>query len=404
MNNINCVAENQCVGCGVCFKLCPHSAIRLFDDNLGFKRPSLNEKQCIECGLCIKKCAAQHDSVLSYPRASYAVSLRNTEFLKKSSSGGAFWGIASAFVKKGGLVVGAKLFYENGLFFCKHIICSNEAELALVQGSKYFQSDSWSVFPEIKQLLQKNKILFSGTACQIAALKKYIGENDNLFTVEILCHGVPSEKMFNDFINFQNKKVEGKIVNYFFRDKEKFCGYEAKIIFEKKGKMYSKFIPSTLNSFTYFFLKGALMRPSCYSCQFSNEKRIGDVTVGDFWGVERNCPELLLDGVFSPKKGISFLLVNSSKGYDLLVMGKDNLNVKEVDYDAIKKGNSQFSNPCVPFVEREKVLQIYRNEGWYGVDKFFHKLLGMKFFWFKVMSLIPYTIRLKIKFFFAKFR
>ena len=401
MNNIK---ENQCVGCGVCFELCPQGAILFSDDNLGFKRPRLDEKKCVECGLCQKKCIAKNDSVLTFPKAFYAVSLKNGDLLRKSSSGGAFWGMASTFLKKGGLVVGARLFYEDGLFSCKHIVCSNETDLALVQGSKYFQSDSWSVFPEIKRLLQKKKILFSGTACQVAALKKYIGENDNLFTVEILCHGVPSEKMFNDFVKFQNKKIKGKIINYLFRDKEKFCGYEAKIIFEKKGKIHYKFIPSTLNSFTYFFLKGALMRPSCYSCQFSNEKRIGDMTVGDFWGVEKNCPNLLLDGVFSPRKGISFLLVNSSKGSDLLVMGKDNLNVKEVDYDAIKKGNSQFSNPCVPFAEREKILEIYRNEGWYGVDKFFHKLIGMKFFWFKVMSLIPYTIRLKIKHIFASSR
>ena len=300
--------KSNCCGCTACESICTHNAITMQPDALGFLYPIVDADKCVECGLCEKTC--QFNSCYkrydNYDEPSvYALRHKEQEQLMRSQSGGTFFGIAQHVLNKGGIIYGAAF---NNSWRVTHQKATNPEELEKLRMSKYVQSDIRGVFKQVKEDLKNgNTILFSGTACQIAGLKASIPSrlHQNLICTDIICHGVPSPKVWEDYIKYLETRYKSKIVRACFRDK-RFGWHGAKETFKfANGKEVARYTSNML------YFTGKSMRESCANCKFTNLKRIGDITIGDFWGIPKDSP------YEKDKKGVSLVLINSDKGKKL---------------------------------------------------------------------------------------
>ncbi|MFR9239388.1 MAG: Coenzyme F420 hydrogenase/dehydrogenase, beta subunit C-terminal domain [Clostridium baratii] len=392
----------QCCGCGSCINICPKNAITMKDDEYGFNYPIIDQNKCIRCGLCKKVCAYQSDDKGNSPIAVYAAALKESNSLKRSASGGVFFEVAKTILKEGGIVIGCSMETENNNLHPSHIIIDSEKDLIKLQGSKYVQSDTKFVFREIEKNLKSGiKVLFSGTPCQNAALKKYLEnkEYDNLYLIDIICHGVPSTSIFKDYISFYNKKLDGNIKGFYFRDKSCGWGLRARVVYKKNGKELSKVLPIQFSSYYALFLQSEIYRENCYSCKYANKYRFSDLTLGDFWGIGEVHPEYLNRnyGKLDEEKGISCVLVNSEKGMRLMQCIKDNIILYESEFQKVAKNNGQLIQPSKKGKNRDKLLKTYSEKGYAGLDDLYYNLLGKKKYIYFVWNLIPYKIRKLIK-------
>ena len=389
--------KSECCGCGTCQLVCPKQAISMIEDQYGFIYPHIDYSKCISCHLCQNTCAYQNYNKTNSPLEVYALSLKDMNLLYKTASGGVFGGMAKEWINKGGLVIGASLYYSNNRLNLKHVCVDNMESLDKLLGSKYVQSNLNNIFVETKQYLELGKkILFSGTPCQISALKSYLRkEYINLVTVDLICHGVPNQKMFQEYIACEEKK-ENKVINNFkFRDKEKGWGLNAKIIYKDKK---DKIIKSFDSSFYKLFLDCEIYRENCYSCPYANEFRQGDLTIGDYWGIEIAHPEYLKpSGHLDQQKGISVLLVNTEKGKSLFEQNKDNYYYYISSFDKVSKHNKQLNHPSEKGQKRAKLLDIYIRKGYKGIEQYFWRekqkemiVNGIKY---HLHNDIPYPIR-----------
>lgn len=297
----------DCCGCTACVSICSHNAITMIPDSLGFLYPKVNSKLCVNCGLCEKVCQF-HEDYMRYdnfetPNA-YQYRLLQNEQLLKSQSGGAFFTIADKFIAKGGVVYGAAF---TKTWKVTHQKANDDKTLSALRMSKYVQSDMIGIFKDVKEQLKIGiRVLFSGTACQIAGLKSFIPNrlHQNLFCIDIVCHGVPSPKIWADYILYLQKTRQSKIVKACFRDKRfGWHGARESFLFENGKEEFRR-----TNNYLYF--SGLSMRESCSHCHYTNLKRVGDITVGDQWGIAKDSP-------YEDDKGLSLVLVNSEKGEQL---------------------------------------------------------------------------------------
>lgn len=313
-----------CNGCQVCANVCPKSAISMVDNEKGFKYPVIDKEKCVDCGLCDKKCPVlnKKDAPQNTPLA-YACYNNNEEIRAKSSSGGVFTLLAEYIIENGGVVVGAA-FDES--FLVRHIIVDNKEDLAKLRTSKYLQSDVGFVYKETKALLNEGKtVLFTGTPCQVNGLLTYLGRDyDNLFTQDIVCHGVPSPKVWNKYLEYRKAKDNADPVYINFREKIRgWNNYSVNIKYEN-----GSYEGSPANDlYMQAFLRDASLRESCYSCSFKSKSRAVDITLADFWGVEGVVPQL------NDNKGISLVIVHSEKGKTLIDKIADKMFSMEVDFE-----------------------------------------------------------------------
>lgn len=338
-NTIEFVEKNKCCGCEACVQRCPKKAIQFKENNEGFYYPIIDEGKCIKCGLCSKVCPQLEQSAkqseTKFPKA-YAVQNKDEKVIMKSTSGGMFSLLAEYVFKNHGVVAGAA-YDEN--FNVHHIIAKNKVDLEKIRGSKYVQSRINDVFIKVESELKKGTlVLFSGTPCQIAGLKKYLMVNyDNLILCDIVCHGVPSNKLFRKYIEYLNSKFKSKVVQYDFRNKEKKgWGLISKVITDN-NKVY--YIEPEFDPYYYHFLAGDIYRESCYKCKYANYKRESDITMGDYWGVIKIHPELF------GEKGCSLVLVNSTKGEKLIQKISNNAEVIETDLEFASIINKNLKKP-----------------------------------------------------------
>lgn len=297
----------DCCGCTACESVCTHNAITMRPDALGFLYPIVDHNKCVECGLCEKVCQFH----VEYKRYSnyevpmvFGLRLKDAEQLSRSQSGGAFWAIARHFIDNGGVVYGAA--FDSSWRVVHRKACNNK-ELELLRMSKYVQSDMRGVFRKVKEdLKQGRSVLFSGTACQVAGLKACVPPNlhSSLLCIDIICHGVPSPRIWEDYIAYLCTRYNSRIVKACFRDK-RFGWHSAKEAYEFEN---GKRIVRQTNNFLYF--NGLSMRKSCSDCKFTNLKRVGDITLGDFWGIPKDSP------YEKDSKGLSLALINSDKGLE----------------------------------------------------------------------------------------
>lgn len=330
--------KSECCGCGACYNICPKKAIEMIEDEEGFKYPKINEEKCVKCGLCEKICPSLNSQITSRENVeiktigTYSNDLENRN---NSSSGGIFSELARYIIEeKNGVVYGAG-FDEKFKVIQQEI--SETKNLEKLRGSKYVQSDTLETYSEVKEYLEKGKyVLYTGTPCQIMGLKSYLRKPyDRLYTCDIICHGVPSPKVFRKYIYEMENEYQSKVTSISFRNKKYGWNiFSMKIEFEN-GKEYIAKL--TEDKFMQGFLKNIYLRPSCYKCKFSTLPRNADISIGDFWGVEKKYEE------FRDDKGTSILLLNTNKGYEIFDKIKSKVYYKEnCDLEfAIE------NNPCI---------------------------------------------------------
>ncbi len=302
MNNIKLVDEKICTGCGACYNICPKKAISMQPNDEGFLYPVINNDECVDCGLCLKSCAAYNPQYKNSKEPECYAVWANDEIRMKSSSGGAFTLLANYVLDKGGYVCGAA-WDKN--FNVEHVIVHNKEDLDKLRYSKYVQSNTKKTFTELKKYLDSGKyVLFTGTPCQVAGFNKYLGKKyENLLTADIVCHGVPSQKIWQDFLKELPYKNKIKSVN--FRPKKDGWGVFKLTFYLNDG---SEVKLERNNAYFAGFERALFYRKSCGTCPFNHMPRQGDITLADFWGIE------FYDKPLRHPKGTSCVMINSKKG------------------------------------------------------------------------------------------
>lgn len=346
--NVSIIEKNKCFGCSSCSQCCPKNAVAMEADYEGFLFPKIDSKKCIDCGLCVKKCPSLSPvSETNFEQECFSAVYTDKEVLEKSSSGGAFAAFALKILDEGGSVFGCA--YDDDLNAVQIGIDLPE-KLSRLQGSKYVSSDSKQTFIDAKTILDSGKkVLYSGRPCQIAGLLKFLGkEYENLITVDLVCHGVPSQLLFSKYLEWLGKKTGGTIIYYGFRDKD-IGGWSCGGKFKTKTK--TKTMEASCDPYYASFLRGETYRLSCYECPFANSERIGDLTVCDFWGVEKFYPEI------DTKNGVSGIIVNSEKGRKLLEKCSASFSIKKISIDELKMQNTNLNTPTPMPEKRKSVYQ-----------------------------------------------
>lgn len=300
----------QCTGCSACAIACSQNAIDMRADHEGFLRPHVDAKLCVRCGACEKVCPCIRSVEPVVPRKCYAVKAVDSESQLKSSSGGLFFEVARFFIlSKHGIVYGCA--YDSDLV-ASHIRVETIEELERLRDSKYVQSDqTWALRDAVRTIRSGREVLYSGTPCQIAGLKSIVGENaDNLFTVEITCHGGMSPLVFEMFKREKERQFGERLAMVSFKSKsDSWLRHKIKLTFVSRRV---EELPYSLEPYIRAFEGRFGNRPCCHSCHFNAGASGSDLTIGDFWGVQDVHPKFFSDN------GVSFALIRTDKGRTLL--------------------------------------------------------------------------------------
>jgi len=380
--------KEKCTGCGACYQKCPFNAITMKEDEEGFLVPIIDEKKCKKCNLCQKTCPNNKKIEKKESQKAYYFINNNSQKLKNSTSGGIFIELAESIIENNGIVFGCEINKNNEVI---HSYTKNKEDLKKYQGSKYVQSNILETYKKAEEFLKQNKqVLYTGTPCQIMGLKSYLGkEYDNLITLDVVCHGVPSQLIFKKYIIKLEKKYSSQITNIKFRTKLKKGSFYTLAFNLKNKKNKQIIIPHpNLSSYYYGFLKNYTLRNSCYDCQYSNINRISDITLGDFWGAKKIHPNV------ESQNGISLILMNTEKGenfiknikiYNLMVETNIKLAAKE-NHNLLK---SSIKNSAV----RDNIYIDLNEKGYDYIEK---KYLTPKYkILYYIKSLIPQNFKSK---------
>ncbi len=347
--------DSRCTGCGACASVCPSCAIAMQRNEEGFLVPSLDSLKCVKCYRCHSACQVYTEKKTVGTQHYYAV--KNSDAIRKeSSSGGMFAALATEFFRRGGVVCGAAM---DETWHVRHIVAETPMEIEPMRGTYYVQSEIGDCYARIKEMLEKGTlVLFMGTACQVQGIKSYLeGEPDNLYTCDILCHGAPSPMVFEQFV--QMLKSKGELTDFRFRDKRLgWKGYHVSA--QIGGKAFKDKL--WLQSFNNLFSHNMINRLSCGSCPYTNYDRPGDLTIGDFWGIENSYREFM-DGL-----GVSLVLTNTEKGENLF-KALDAGSIREVRKSETEQNSLLHSAPISS--KRMQVFQTLNRSGYDSAMKRF---------------------------------
>lgn len=359
----------DCCGCTACASICTHDAITMKPDKLGFLYPEVDESKCTDCGLCEKVCAFHdnYDKSMNLPLPdAYAARHKDMREVETSRSGAAFIAISDYIIENGGVVYGAG--YTDH-FRVVHKRAVTKEERNEFKGSKYVQSDLNNVFRKVKDDLKNGKVvMFSGTPCQTAGLNSYVGKKlrENLFLVDIVCHGVPGPFLWRDYISYLEKKHGSEICYVNFRDKDLYGWKAHKESFKfvnRGGKM----------SFTFLFYKHLMFRHSCGACKYTNLQRPSDITIADFWGWEKTDKSINADD-----KGVSLVLCNTEKGQKLFDAVRERMDAIPAELENCLQPN--LKHPTIIHPKRMQFEKDYAKKGFeyvyykYGEEGWRHKV------------------------------
>lgn len=352
----------ECCGCTACASICPHDAIIMKPDTMGFLYPEVDRAKCVECKLCEKVCAFnenyEYSEYPSFPLA-YGARHKNMSEVETSRSGAAFIALSDVILRAGGVVYGVG--YEKH-FKVVHKRATTKEERNEFKGSKYVQSDLTNIFRLVRNDLKNGlMVMFSGTPCQTAGLASYIGNKklkENLFLVDIVCHGVPSPYIWKDFVTYIEKKTGDTVCWVNFRDKQEYgwsAHKETFIFVNEKGEK------SKIN-FPFYFYRHIIFRHSCGKCYYTNIRRPSDITIADFWGWEKTNPDFNTED-----KGVSLMLINTEKGCQLLELAKRDLDMFPARLEDCMQPNMQ--HPTAPHPARMKFERLYAKKGFLAAMK-----------------------------------
>lgn len=383
MNNISILGKN-CCGCTACEQICPKKCIAFKENNEGFMYPVVDEAVCVNCGACTKHCPVLNPPLAENVPDVYAAKYRDSKTTAESTSGGIFIPLAKSTLENGGIVYGCA--YDENLK-AKHIAVETENELFRLQGSKYVQSDISGIYSRIKADLDSNRyVLFSGTGCQVAGLRSFLGrEYERLVTVDIVCHGVPSPRLFERYTDYLGKKLGEPIKSYNFRSKKRHgWGLFYELETAQKAKGGSGFDDPYYNA----FLNCKTYREGCYSCRFANCNRQGDITLADFWGIEYINPK------FYSKNGVSLVLVNTEKGKKLWQSLDNCIESTESTLEQAVKMNKNLSEPSSRPECRSSIYDGFDGD----FEKYVNQKLYVKFdIKRKIKAVVPVALKGRIK-------
>ena len=349
----NLATPQTCTGCSACANICPHNAISVKPDKSGFLMPRIDPEKCVECKLCEKACPIVNNVNLKHPEVSHVYAFWDNETRTKSSSGGAFSAIARWVRERGGVVFGAA--WQDD-FNCSHIACDDTDDISALRGSKYLQSNIKKTYLEARARLKEGKyVLFTGTPCQIAGLRSFlIKPYENLITVDIVCHGVPSNSLFKKYI----EKLKQEFKKYASADGFEFRylkGWGITPSLTKSGHRIIQ-LSGIPNLYMYAFDKGATFRESCYDCHFNGLSRVGDITIADFWGIGTQGDPFKHD----VSKGVSLILANSDKGKSILEDLKDCFIEKRELREATRLNHNLIGSSKRP-LNRDDIIAAFNN-------------------------------------------
>lgn len=341
MATVNNPFVEGCCGCGACFNVCPKNAISFREDAEGFAYPSVDEGKCIDCSLCVKVCPVLFPDGERLPLKVYAAKNRDLQERIQSSSGGMFLPLAREILRRGGLVFGVE--FSEDFRSARHACASDADGVKRFSGSKYIQSDTERTYSRTKILLENGvPVLYSGTPCQIAGLRKFLRKDyENLYTVDLVCHGVPSSGIWRRYMD--ETALEG-IASVNFRDKVTGWKRFSLVMKDSSGKvLFSQ--REDENVFMEGFLKNLYLRPSCYRCPARKGRSGSDLTIADYWHLKKILPD------FDDNTGVGLVLVNTVKGAKLF----DSVDFERVEtpYAPAFAGNPAIENDFRPLKGRE---------------------------------------------------
>lgn len=350
---ITITKKEECCGCHACSNKCPKQCITMKVDNEGFWYPDIDKDICINCGMCEKVCPIIHNENIERKKSiSYACKNNDNNVRKTSSSGGVFTLLCENVIKAGGVVFGA-CFDEN--FDVKHMYAETLIECEKFKGSKYVQSKIGNTYEQTKRFLDDGRlVLFSGTPCQISGLEAFLMKKyNNLISVDIACHGVPSPMVYKSYLEILKNKNNSEVSSLSFRDKSvSWKTYNFKACF-KNNKEFNEVAGN--NIYMKGFLSDIYLRPSCYDCKFKKPVTSADLTLADYWGVQNIHPE------FDDDKGTSLILVNTQKGQDIFNKISIDMDVLKTDLDYALSNNQSIVRPVKRNTKREKFFRELRD-------------------------------------------
>ena len=354
------ISQNRCTGCKACGDVCPTSAISFETDAEGFWYPNVDKGRCVECKRCVNVCPVSKDGAAansgSMPKCAFAAWHKEDCVRREATSGGVFPAFGEFFLSGGGFLIGSS--YSDDYKAAFHCVAEDKAGFERIKGSKYFQSDTGGIYERTKECISTGKpVLFVGTPCQVAALYHYLGTRpENLLTMDFICRGVSSPLLHRKKIEYYEKKGRSKVV--FYRDKCKkyaWIDFGALIRFANGRE---KFVSRWRDEILHFFIaKNLNMRPSCYECCFKLGHMFSDLTIGDFWGIDRVTEKDL-------RYGVSALMVNTEKGGEFVELVRDRLYLARKPLERVLGRNPAYSAPPDRPSEREDFFDTIKSEGW----------------------------------------
>lgn len=376
MNNVPSQKE-ECCGCAACVNTCPKHAIEMKMDFEGFLYPSVDESQCVSCGLCLNNCSfLKRQPVHNLIPKSFIVRHNNEKTRMNSRSGAVFVSCSDFILKKKGVVYGCVMNGNKAI----HVRAESKKDRDEMCRSKYVQSDTQKIYSQIQEDLITGKyVLFSGTGCQVDAVVQYLKRKhvdmSNFYSMDLVCHGAPSPRLFSEYFEYMENLYKGKIEHFEFRDKS-VCGWDDHIeTFEINGVKHFS------TKWRELFYTNAISRPSCSNCKYAALNRAGDITFADAWGIKQAAPEI------HDNRGVSSILVNSKKGEDLLTYVQNECYVKEVPLNVIMQHNMKKTS--MPTVNREKLWKVYSENGIAGLIECY----GRQSVFIRLKQKIKYILR-----------
>jgi coenzyme F420-reducing hydrogenase beta subunit len=391
--------KENCCGCRACQAVCPVLCITMEIDNEGFLYPNIDESKCLNCGKCEKVCP-----IINVPANNimeqqvYAAWSKDEKIRHDGSSGGMFETLARNCFKNNGIVFGAA--FDDKLQL-RHSYATNITELKPLCKSKYIQSDMSGSYENVKKYLdEKREVLFVGTPCQVAAIRNYLGRSyENLVLVDLICHGVPSQKFFDKCMQYEKKKYGMKVEGYQFRTKIKNSAtpHYYTESFLKNNKVVEKIGMHYQSPYYFGFQKHITLRLSCYQCGYSNPNRISDITIADFWGIEKYLKDI------NRMLGVSMVIINTAQGLATFNAVIEQLETKQFTMEIAIENNECLTSATKKPIERKAFFKDLITESFDYVIK--HHLTSQKARVFTLYYSLPVPLRAIVrKMFFGRIR
>lgn len=387
--------EQDCCGCAACAYACPAGCITMVEDSLGFQIPLVDEISCINCGLCFKRCPMTKVENLKSKNhlECYGAYSLDRNSLVNSSSGGISFLLGQHALEHGYVVYACTSNREN----VRHVRIDTTDELRKTQGSKYVQSDIRQIYSQIKADLDDGRhILFVGLPCQCAALKSSFQSDENLLLVDLVCEGVPNRRMYCEFLDALEAETGQRVMDFRFRDKRSGWSKNNPVVVGGNGEPVKKQHYSYYYYYYYLFIHGLILRNSCYACPFACPERVGDITLGDYWGVESTNLGYTSAEIMG---GISSVIVNSEKGLEVMKSVSEFADMRPCSFMSIAQSNNCLNRPTsVDRSARKAVELAYLESGVEGLITQYSKLFtGVSHLLAAVSARVPYKIKIIAK-------